>query len=195
LIIDEKIMRIIGGKAKGKTLHFPSGSKERPTSDFLRETLFNILGSLEDKKFLDLFAGSGSVGLEAVSRDAREVYFVEKNKELAGVIKKNIPAICAYENCSIITADIENALRSLFKKKHQFDIIFVDPPYNRGLAGTTLKLLDKYQVIDEEGVIVIQHSIKESIADIGIDHIEITDERKYGENVLTFFKWREKDAG
>jgi 16S rRNA (guanine966-N2)-methyltransferase len=187
-------MRIIGGKAKGKTLHFPSASKERPTSDFLRETLFNILGSLEDKKFLDLFAGSGSVGLEAASRGAREVYFVEKNKELARVIKKNIPAVCAYENCSIITADIENALRSLFKKKYQFDIIFADPPYNRGLAGTTLNLLNKYQIIDEEGIIVIQHSIKESFAEVGVDNIIVTDQRKYGENALTFFIWRKKDG-
>jgi 16S rRNA (guanine966-N2)-methyltransferase len=76
-------MRIIGGEAKGRTLHFPSGSKERPTSDFLREALFNLLGPLQNKTFLDLFAGSGSVGLEAASRGAQGVFFVEKNKQLA----------------------------------------------------------------------------------------------------------------
>ena len=79
-------------------MHFPAGSKERPTSDFLREALFNILGHLEDKTFLDLFAGSGSVGLEAASRGAQEVYFVEKNKNLVEIIKKNIQTCCLDKN-------------------------------------------------------------------------------------------------
>lgn len=177
------------------TLHFPSGSKERPTSDFLRETLFNILGSLEDKKFLDIFAGSGSVGLEAASRDAREVYFVEKSKDLAGIIKKNIPQCCREKDFCIMSADVENALRNLFKKNIRFDVIFADPPYNRGLAQTTLDLLQKYPVMDEESVVVIQHSVKERFAGGPVENIVMTDERKYGENVLTFFKWRKKDAG
>ena len=75
-------------------MFFPSESKERPTSDFLREALFNLLGSLEEKIFLDLFAGSGSVGLEAASRGAKEVYFIEKNKNLIEIIKKNIQTCC-----------------------------------------------------------------------------------------------------
>lgn len=176
-------------------MHFPSRSLERPTSDFLRETLFNILGSLEDKKFLDIFAGSGSVGLEAASRDAREICFVEKDKGLAGIIKKNIPACCDAAQCSIMAADIENALRNLFRKNIRFDIIFADPPYNRGLAEMTLTLLNKYPVMDEESVIVIQHSVKERFAGDEADNIVMTDQRRYGENVLTFFKWRKKDAG
>lgn len=176
-------------------MHFPSGSKERPTSDFLREALFNILGSLEDKKILDIFAGSGSVGLEAASRDAREVCFVEKDKGLAAVIKKNIPACCSHERCSILAADIESALKNLSRKNEKFDIIFADPPYNRGLAGMTLTLLNKYPVMDEESVVVIQHSVKERFAGVSVDNMVVTDERKYGENVLTFFKWRKKDAG
>mgnify|MGYP003792414997 CR=1 FL=1 len=176
-------------------MHFPSASKERPTSDFLRETLFNILGSLEDKKFLDIFAGSGSVGLEAASREAREVCFIEKSKELAAVIKKNIPQCCGDENFCIMASDIENALRNLFKRNIRFDIIFADPPYNRGLTQMTIELLEKYPVMDEEGVIVIQHSVKERFADGEANHIVMTKQRTYGENVLTFFKWRKKDAG
>jgi 16S rRNA (guanine966-N2)-methyltransferase len=181
-------MRIIGGKAKGRTLHFPSGSKERPTSDFLREALFNLLGYLQNKTFLDLFAGSGSVGLEAASRGAQGVYFVEKNKHLVEVIKKNIQKCCLDKNCRIIAGDIEFGLRDLFRKKNEFDIIFADPPYCQDLVEETLKSLSKYNVLKEDGVIVIQHSIKENITELVDDNIYQTDQRKYGDNALTFFK-------
>jgi 16S rRNA (guanine966-N2)-methyltransferase len=181
-------MRIIGGKAKGRTLHFPSGSKERPTSDFLREALFNLLGYLQNKTFLDLFAGSGSVGLEAASRGAQGVYFVEKNKHLVEVIKKNIQKCCLDKNCRIIAGDIEFGLRDLFRKKNEFDIIFADPPYCQDLVEEPLKSLSKYNVLKEDGVIVIQHSIKENITELVDDNIYQTDQRKYGDNALTFFK-------
>ncbi|HUN55422.1 MAG TPA: 16S rRNA (guanine(966)-N(2))-methyltransferase RsmD [Smithella sp.] len=185
-------MRIIGGKARGRKLLFPPGSKERPTSDFLREALFNILGSLEEKMFLDLFAGSGSVGLEAVSRGAQKVHFVEKNKDLAALIKKNIQTCCFDNNCNIIAKDIEHGLSDLFKNKCEVDIIFADPPYNRNLIGTTLNLLSKYQILKEDGVVVIQHSIKESFTGAMDHNIYLTDQRKYGDNALTFLKMENK---
>jgi 16S rRNA (guanine966-N2)-methyltransferase len=181
-------MRIIGGEARGRTLHFPSGSKERPTSDFLREALFNLLGSMQDKTFLDLFAGSGSVGLEAASRGAQGVFYVEKNKHLIEVIKKNIQTCCLDNNCRIIAGDIEFGLRDLFRKKYEFDIIFADPPYNRDLVEATLKSLSKYQVLRKDGIIVIQHSIKEKFNKPEGDNIYQTDQRKYGDNALTFLK-------
>ena len=181
-------MRIIGGEARGRTLHFPSGSKERPTSDFLRENLFNLLGSLQNKSFLDLFAGSGSVGLEAISRGAQGVFFVEKNKHLVEVIKKNIQTCCLDKNCRIIAGDIEFGLRDLFRKKYEFDIIFADPPYNHDLVEETLKFLSKYHVLKEDGIIVIQHSIKEKFSEPADDNIYQTDQRKYGDNALTFLK-------
>jgi 16S rRNA (guanine966-N2)-methyltransferase len=185
-------MRIIGGKAKGKTLCFPSGSRERPTSDFLREALFNLLGSLEDITFLDLFAGSGSVGLEAASRGANKVCFVERNIKLAEVIKKNIQTCCQDKTCCIITAEIEYALRDLFKNRREYDIIFADPPYNNGLVLITLNLLKKYQIFKEDGVIVIQHSIRENFAESVVENIHMEDQRKYGDNALTFLKMEKK---
>ena len=181
-------MRIIGGEVKGRTLHFPSRSKERPTSDFLREALFNLLGSLQNKSFLDLFAGSGSVGLEAASRGVQDVYFVEKNKHLVEVIKKNIQKCCLDKNCRIIAGDIESGLRDLFRKKYEFDIIFADPPYNRNLVEATLKYLSKHQILRKGGIIVIQHSIKEKFSKPEDDNIYQTDQRKYGDNALTFLK-------
>ncbi len=173
-------------------MYFPSGSKERPTSDFLREALFNILGSLKDKTFLDLFAGSGSVGLEAASRAAQEVYFIEKNKNLVAIIKKNIQTCCLDKNCSVIAKDIEYGLGDLFKKKYKIDVIFADPPYNRNLVRTTLNLLNKYQIFKEDGVVVIQHSIKESFTETAHNNIYVADQRKYGDNALTFLKMENK---
>jgi 16S rRNA (guanine966-N2)-methyltransferase len=181
-------MRIIGGEVKGRILSFPSRSKERPTSDFLRETLFNLLGSLQGKIFLDLFAGSGSVGLEAASRGAQEVYLIEKNKNLIEVIKNNIQTCSLEQKCRVIGADVTVGLRDLFKKKYEVDVVFADPPYNRNLAGTTLKSLNKYRILREGGVVVIQHSTKENCSELLDENIYQIKQKKYGENILTFFK-------
>ena len=181
-------MRIIGGEARGRTLHFLSGSKERPTSDFLREALFNILGSLQGNSFLDLFAGSGSVGIEAASRGAREVFFIERNKKIASIVQKNIDGCGFKERCRLLNVDAGNGLHDLNKKKYKFDVIFADPPYDKGLAGETIKLLNEHPVFGAEVTVVIQHSTREDfISQIG-DRFVLKDQRKYGSNVLTFLK-------
>ncbi|MGA2554419.1 MAG: RsmD family RNA methyltransferase, partial [Smithella sp.] len=94
--------------------------------------------------------------------------------------------------CSIIAKDIEFGLGDLFKKKCKVDIIFADPPYNRNLVGTTLNLLNKHQIFKEEGVVIIQHSIKESFTEAMDKNIYLTDQRKYGDNALTFLKMENK---
>jgi 16S rRNA (guanine966-N2)-methyltransferase len=187
-------MRIIGGMAKGRTLFFPAGSKERPTSDFLREALLNLLGPVSGKLFLDLFAGSGSVGLEAASRGAKEVYFIEKNKALAAIAQKNIEN-CGFEKQShIINADIRSGLNDLFKKKCKFDIIFADPPYNHGLVETTLKLLKECPIFSQDALIVIQHSTREDLGSFSAESVcgetvwHQIDQRKYGDNAISFLK-------
>jgi 16S rRNA (guanine966-N2)-methyltransferase len=191
-------MRITGGMAKGRTLHFPAGSKERPTSDFLREALLNLLGPVSGKLFLDLFAGSGSIGLEAASRGAKEVYFIEKDKILAEVAKKNIEN-CGFEKqCRIINTDVRAGLSDLFKKKCKFDIIFADPPYNNGLVETTLRLLREYPVFQEDALIVIQHSTREDFGSVLAGSVcgeavwHQIDRRKYGDNAISFLKMEQK---
>jgi 16S rRNA (guanine966-N2)-methyltransferase len=185
-------MRIIGGKAKGKTFHFPSASSERPTSDFLREALFNILGSVEKKTFLDLFAGSGSVGLEAASRGADKVYFVEKNAKLAAIIKKNIEDCRLEKNCLVNRGDVESFLREICRRQYKIDILFADPPYNRGMVDQTLTALKKYDVFHDKGLLVIQHSVRESFTEVPVDNMQITDRRKYGDTALTFLEMEKK---
>jgi len=181
-------MRISGGEAKGRTLSFPSRSTQRPTTDFLREALFNLLGLPANQSFLDLFAGSGSVGLEALSRKAGKVTFVEKSKVLIGVIRENVSS-CGYsERCFIIHADIRSALRGLYLKKCRFNVIFADPPYNQGFIGETLKVLKEYPVLQEEGgIIVLQHSIREQLTPL-TEGWTVADQRKYGDNLLTFIR-------
>jgi 16S rRNA (guanine966-N2)-methyltransferase len=181
-------MRIIGGKAKGRILQFPSTSKERPTSDFLREALFNLLGPLEGKSFLDLFAGSGSVGIEAASRGAKEIIFIEKDKKIAAVTQKNIVACNLDKSCRIIAGDISSGLGDLFRKKYEFDFVFADPPYSRGLVSKTIKLLKENPVLTEDAVLVIQHSTREDVASLLDEKTILKDQRKYGDNALTFLK-------
>ncbi len=187
-------MRITGGETKGRTFHFPSKSNSRPTSDFLREALFNLLGFPEDQLFLDLFAGSGSVGLEALSRYAKTVVFVEKSKSLAAIIRENA-SLCGYsEKCRIIAADVQSTLRDLYGKQYQFDIIFADPPYHQGLIAETLRLLGKYRILQKDGVIILQHSQKEQPESLP-EGMYLADQRKYGENILTFVRMATNDTG
>jgi 16S rRNA (guanine966-N2)-methyltransferase len=180
-------MRISGGEAKGRTLKFPSRSTQRPTTDFLREALFNLLGPPADQFFLDLFAGSGSVGLEAASRQAKKVVLVEKSKDLVEIIRENV-SLCGYsEQCLIIHANIQSALRDLDREKCSFDVIFADPPYHQGFIGKTLSALNEYPVLQKEGTIVFQHSIREPVKTLP-DGWSVADQRKYGDNLLTFIR-------
>jgi 16S rRNA (guanine966-N2)-methyltransferase len=187
-------MRVIGGKAGGRTIQFPSASRERPTSDFLRETLFNILGSLAEKSFLDLFAGSGSVGIEAASRGAKKIVLIEKDKKIAVVARKNVVACNLDSVCRIIARDVSAGLGDLFKNKIKFDIVFADPPYNRGLVEVTLKLLKQSPVFTEEAIVVVQHSTREDAKPLLNENLILTDQRIYGDNALTFFKWSAHDT-
>ena len=181
-------MRIIGGRAKGRILQFPPSSKERPTSDFLREALFNLLGSVQEKSFLDLFAGSGSVGIEAASRGAKEIFFIEKDKKIAAVTQKNIVSCSVDKECRIIVQDIGTGLCDLFKKKYVFDVIFADPPYRGRLVEKTIRLLQKNPVFTNKAVFVIQHSVREGVESLLDEKTILKDQRKYGDNVLTFLK-------
>lgn len=168
-------------------MNFPSRSTERPTTDFLREALFNILSLPADQSFLDLFAGSGSVGLEAASRGAKAVTFVEKSKDLVAVIRENVAA-CGYsDQCLIIHADIQSALRDLYKKKCRFDVIFSDPPYNQGWIGETLKYLKEYPVLQADSLVILQHSIREPLKSLP-EEWRVADQRRYGDHLITFIR-------
>jgi len=181
-------MRVTGGDLKGRTIAFPAGCKDRPTSDFLRETLFNLLGSVAGKTFLDLFAGTGSVGIEAASRRAAAVLMVEKNKKLTIIAERNIRSLALDSVCRIIQAGVEKSLKDLWEKGYHADVIFADPPYHKKMVEMTLKGLSRYPLLAPEGILVLQHSVKENYDAQTAGHWFQVAQKRYGENALTFFR-------
>jgi len=191
-------MRIIAGKAKGRTLVAPKAKILRPTTDRVKESLFNIL-SVEGRRFLDLFAGSGSVGLEAVSRGASRVILVESQRACADAIRTNIercgflnmpleePAEGGGQDVEVIDCPVERALRLLGHRGERFDVVFADPPYGRNLMDETLRLVRTQALMSQDGVLVVQHSAREEVP-ARREGYQIEDSRRYGETALSFLK-------
>jgi 16S rRNA (guanine966-N2)-methyltransferase len=182
-------MRIIGGQARGRHLHTPKGCLLRPTSDRIKEALFNIINPVAGKTFLDLYAGIGSVGIEALSREAAKAVFIERQAPLVDAIRKNIN-LCGFGDISdVICADVKKGLALLNRRNERFDIIFADPPYEKGLAGQALSCLADGKLLAEDALIIIQHSAREELLEIREGPFVLTDQRKYGDTLLTMIKY------
>jgi 16S rRNA (guanine966-N2)-methyltransferase len=181
-------MRIIGGEARGRVVRFPAGSRIRPTADRVKESLFNILHSVEGSSFLDLFAGSGNVGLEALSRGARFATFVEKDIRLVRALRGSLVQLGFAARAEVIAADAERGLARFVQRGDRFDIIFVDPPYDQGLVPGTLAWPDMKKAVTENGVIVLQHSVREKPEGLQVQPWIVADQRRYGDTVLSFLK-------
>ena len=184
-------MRIVGGKARGRRLNLPRGYRTRPTSCRLREALFSILPSMEGKSFLDLYAGSGAIGLEALSRGAAKVVFVEKSKILAHVIKRNLGDGELESRYEILATEVRRGIRALAKKGMRFDFLFADPPYEKGLVRETLLCIGE-ELLPEDGLFIIQHSIREELGQGPANQFILTDQRRYGDTILSFLKFKLK---
>ncbi len=153
------MLQIIGGKHKRRKLNAPKTDLVRPTASRLREALFSICQHhIEGARFLDLFAGSGAIGLEALSRGASHATFVEQARPSLSTIKQNIELLGEKENTTLIAADV---LAAIPKLKDRFDLIYVDPPYGKGLGAEVLSLLDKHPLLTDGGIIFIEDSALE----------------------------------
>ena len=194
-------MRIIGGEARGRPIRLPGECRIRPTADRVKKSLFDILHPVTGKSFLDLFAGSGNVGLEALSRGARFSIFVERDVRLVEAIRKSLVQIGFSERAEVIAADAGRGLWHLVQKGTRFDILFADPPYDEGLARETLQWLGKGDVLTENGIVVLQHSVREKLEGSQAQVLVIADQRRYGDTILSFLhkkikgKAHEKDSG
>jgi 16S rRNA (guanine966-N2)-methyltransferase len=188
-------MRIIGGEARGRVVRLPAGSRIRPTADRVKESLFNILHSVEGSYFLDLFAGSGNVGLETLSRGARFSIFVERDVRLVEAIRKNLAQLGFSERAEVIAADAERGLGRLVQRKERFDIVFADPPYDEGLARETLQWLGKEDVLTENGIVVLQHSVREELEGSRVQALVMADQRRYGDTMLSFLHKKNQGKG
>lgn len=180
-------MRIIGGTHKRKTILAVPGMTTRPSSDRLRESLFNILGDrVPSARVLDLFAGTGALGLEALSRGAASCVFIDHQKQALEVIRKNIRA-CAMENRSrVVLWDIARNLNTICGHLPAFNLVFMDPPYGKGLIGITLHHLLQSQSLEEGACLVCEHARTDMLETLPMG-LSLTDHRRYGKTGLSFF--------
>ena len=160
-------MRIISGTSKGRRLVTQRGRALRPTSDRVKESIFNILGrEVEGKTVLDLFAGTGNLGIEALSRGAKKTLFVEKGKQALQLIQRNLSQ-CGMEGRSeILLKDANRAIGILNQRSEVFDLILMDPPYEKGLIQKTLMKLCSQKIYHEESILVIEHDRREPLPEI-----------------------------
>jgi len=179
-------MRVISGNAKGRPLFLPPKSTARPTSDRIKEALFNILAPVKGKNFLDVFAGSGSVGVEALSRGAARVAFIEKEAAHCDYINKNLLRCGFTERYDIFGTEVKKAIPILQKKGMRFDILFADPPYEAGLVKDTCELLADQTLLASDSMIIFQHSVREEQDWRQVRGLTVVDQRKYGDTLLTF---------
>lgn len=154
-------MRIITGSARGCKLKTPKGMETRPTADRIKESLFNILqGKIAGKRILDIFAGTGNLGLEALSRGAAEAVFVDK--ATAALISENAEHTHLAAKSKIMRADALAALLKMAAQKQQFDLIFCDPPYRRGLWEKVLQFIDENDILAPGGLVIVEHGRDEN---------------------------------
>jgi len=183
-------MRITGGTGKGRNLKVPAGSKVRPTSDKVKQALFNILGEkVNHAVFLDLFAGAGGIGIEALSRGADRVVFVDDARESLHVIKGNLEEIGFDKKAQIVGAKAEKYLN---KASEQFDIVFLDPPYTLEQAPM-LKVIAASGVLNPDTIVVAEH-FKKQPSPARAGELALYREALYGDTVLAFYRFISQES-
>lgn len=184
-------MRIIAGKNRGTKLYTLEGDDiTRPTLDRVKESLFNIIvNHILDSNVLDLFAGSGSLGLEAISRGAKKTIFCDKSKKAIDIIQKNITKTKVEDKVEIINKDYTDCILHLSSKNIKFDIIFLDPPYATNYIEKSIELIIEKDLLKDNGIIIIETDEKDRIIEqIKDKKVNIYDIRKYGRIDIIFLE-------
>ena len=173
-------MRIISGKAKGTKLYTLEGTNTRPTLDRVKESIFNIIqNDIEDAEILDLFAGSGAIGLEFLSRGARNAVLCDKSKDATEIIKRNVQKTHMEEKTQILNLDFETCLDKV--KNRQFDIIYIDPPYVTKYILKSIEKIIAQGNLKKEGIMILETDDEQRILrEIESEEVRIVDKRKYG---------------
>jgi 16S rRNA (guanine966-N2)-methyltransferase len=180
-------MRVIAGKSKGKKLKSPKGNT-RPLSDQAKESLFNILQPYtEGSRFLDLFAGSGGVGIEAISRGAVLSVFVELDKKTVQVIRDNL-ALCGFtDKAEVYNYDVLRSVKILKRKEDKFDIIFIGAPYGSPALESVMEELSDGTLLDDGGIVIAEYRAKHNISE-EFGKLKRVREARYGDTVLSFYE-------
>jgi 16S rRNA (guanine(966)-N(2))-methyltransferase RsmD len=185
-------MRIISGTSKGRKLVTPRSQSLRPTSDRVKESLFNILREeMEGKLVLDLFAGTGNLGIEALSRGAEKTIFVEKRRQAIRLIQKNLAQCGLEERSEILPKDSSRAIGILKERGESFDLILMDPPYEKGWIQRTLRKLNSHPIYHEDSILVIEHTRREPLPQ-PMEGWNLIRQQQIGDTLLSFLIPREK---
>ena len=181
-------MRVIGGNARGRQLKVPKGQALRPTAGRVKESLFDILPhDLSGAKVLDLFAGTGNLTIEALSRGAVEAILVDSSAQSGKAIRENLRRLNLASRGKLWMMPVTRALPLLARQGETFDLIFMDPPYERRLIEPALKIIDKETLLRDSGVLIAEHSVREPIT-FHLETLNLTDQRRYGSTTLSFFR-------
>lgn len=181
-------MRIISGKAKGTKLYTLEGTNTRPTLDRVKESIFNIIQrDIPNAVVLDLFAGSGAIGLEMLSRGAQKAILCDSSEEAIKIIKKNVQKTHMEEKSEIYNIDFKYCIEKVQKQK--FDIIYIDPPYNTNFIVQALQSIIEKNILHPDGIIILETDDEERILrEIEEIEVAIVDKRKYGRAIIIFLK-------
>ena len=187
-------MRIIAGALKGQQLVTPRGHRTRPTADQVRIALMDsLMPYLPGARFLDLFAGAGGVGLEALSRGATRAVFVESDPSASDALRRNIAALRLARQTRVVRGDVGRMLAMLAAQAERFELVFLDPPYGAGLVDATLARLGEGALTEPSAIVVAQHFTKQPPAEtVGV--LRAIRARRFGETTLTFFRAGAYDA-
>ncbi|WP_196592833.1 16S rRNA (guanine(966)-N(2))-methyltransferase RsmD [Pectinatus sottacetonis] len=173
-------MRIITGCARGTKLKAPKGMNTRPTADRIKESLFNILNfKLAGAIILDVFAGSGSLGLEALSRGAKKAVFIDMDSDSIKVVQANVLHTHLQDKADIFQGDALNLIKVLARKRQQFDFIFCDPPYHKGICETVLNMVETYEILSKNGMFIAETGADEQIT-LEKDRFSLIRSKVYG---------------
>ena len=185
-------MRVIAGKAKGHKLKTIEGLETRPRTERIKETLFNMIAfDLPQCHFLDLFSGSGAIGIEALSRGAVECVFVEKSKKACEMITENLIHTKLQQSAVLLQKDVFEALDLLRQQKKKFDIIFLDPPYQLGIAEPVCNKIVEYELLKKDGYVIWERGTGIEIK--SISGLNIIKEKSYKTTVMTFLALEESE--
>lgn len=184
-------MRVIAGTLRSRSLVAPSGDA-RPTSDRVREALFSALGDIGGARVLDLFAGSGALGIESLSRGAGSVVFVDSSRASLTALRRNLKTLELEGASTVMPLSVSKALRSLGAEGQSFDLVFLDPPYDAGLHLPTLSGLRKAGVVDRESAVVAERAKRHALDPSELEGWAIERERTYGDTVLVELRLREE---
>ena len=190
-------MRIVAGKFKGRRLKTLKGSEVRPTADRVKESLFRIFGEqVVDADFLDLCAGTGSIGLEALSQGAKSITFIDNNYHSIRIIESNLE-MCGFDRkhpqIKLIHTDARKALTRLGKRNAKFDLIYFDPPYASKIHESCVKQIAEGDLLSAAGVLVIEHGkVQEPdwTEALIVDRLVLSRQERYGDTILSFYRWQ-----